>query len=159
MFFIGIITNQKNELYIREKLSHLLPEENILFIYDRNIANMKNIQFETIVLDAKVNNKVELRKIIANSKYLLLNTDIAMDMEVFNNLNLTVITYGFNNKATFTVSSLEEKTIIICLQRIIFNRFGRKIEPQEYEIEIDENIEKYTIIATKILRILYAKKE
>ena len=46
---------------------------------------------------------------------LLLNADIAMDMEVFNNLNLTVITYGFNNKATFTVSSLEEKTIIIFL--------------------------------------------
>ena len=30
MFFIGIITNQKNELYIRNALSNFLQEENII---------------------------------------------------------------------------------------------------------------------------------
>ena len=157
MFFIGIITNQKNELYMKEQLSHFLPVENILFITDKNIANMKNIQFETIVLDANVNNKVELRKIVANSKCLLLNTDIITDTEVIHNLNLTVITYGFNNKATFTVSSLEEKTIIICLQRIIYTKARGKIEPQEYEVKIDGDIDKYAIMASNTLKILYEK--
>ena len=155
MFFIGIITNQKNEIYIRKKLSKILPEANIMFITQNNITNMKNVQFETIVIDANVKNKMELRKIVSNAKYIILNTDINMDTNIINDLNLTIITYGFNNKATFTVSSIEEQNIIICLQRIIFNKKGIKIEPQEYKIEIDENIEKYAIIASQILTVMY----
>ena len=155
MFFIGIITNQKNEIYIRKKLSKILPEANIMFIRENNISNMKNVQFETIVIDANVKNKVELRKIVSNAKNIILNTDINMDTNIINDLNLTIITYGFNNKATFTVSSMEEPNIIICLQRIIFNKKGIKIEPQEYKIEIDENIEKYAIIASQILTVMY----
>lgn len=155
MFFIGIITNQKNEIYIKNKLCSILSEANIIFITENNISNIKNIQFETIIIDDNIKNKIELRKIISNAKYVILNTDINMNMNIINNLNLTIITYGFNNKATFTVSSMEETNIIICLQRIIINKKGIKIEPQEYKIEIDENVEKYAIIATQILNIMY----
>ena len=122
MFFIGVVTNQKNEIYIKNKLSDLLPEENIIFITEKNISNIKNIKFETIVIDAKINNKTDFRKILSNAKYVILNSDIEMDVELFTNLSLTVLTYGFNNKATFTVSSVTENTIIICLQRIILNK-------------------------------------
>lgn len=155
MFFIGIITNQKNEIYIKNKLCSILSEANIIFITENNISNIKNIQFETIIIDDNIKNKIELRKIISNAKYVILNTDINMNMNIINNLNLIIITYGFNNKATFTVSSMEETNIIICLQRIIINKKGIKIEPQEYKIEIDENVEKYAIIATQILNIMY----
>ena len=71
------------------------------------------------------------------------------------NLNLTVITFGFNNKATFTVSSIEENNIIICLQRIIYNKDEEKIEPQEYKLEVPENVEKHTAILIHIIKILY----
>lgn len=155
MFFIGVITNQKNELYVKNELSKILPVENIIFITEKNILNIKNIKFETIIIDTKINNKLELRKIIANANYILLNADIDVNLETMHNLNLTVITYGFNNKSTFTVSSIEENNIIICLQRIIFSKKGKKIEPQEYELKIDENIEKYIIIAIKIIKLLY----
>ncbi len=155
MFFIGVITNQKNELYMKDKLSKILPVENIIFINEKNIINIKNIKFETIVIDTKINNKIELRKIISNSKYLILNSDIKIDLEAIRNLNLIVITYGFNNKTTFTVSSIEENNIIICLQRIILNKKGEEIEPQEYELEMVENVEKYAIISSKIVDILY----
>lgn len=156
MFFVGFITNQKNESYIKNKLSKVLPPENIIFITDKNISNVKNIKFETIVIDSKINNKVELRKILSTSKYVILNFDVEMNLEVINDLNLTVITYGFNNKSTFTVSSITENSIIICLQRIIFNQEGVEIEPQEYQFKIDENIEKYAIIASEILIVLYS---
>ena len=73
------------------------------------------------------------------------------------NLNLTVITYGFNNKSTFTVSSIEENNMIICLQRVIFNKNGSKIEPQEYQIEIPQNIDKYAVIAFEIFKTIYTK--
>lgn len=157
MFFIGVVTNQKNESYIKNKLSKILPIENIIFITDKNILNVKNIKFETIIIDAKINNKVELRKILSTAKYVILNSDIDMNLEVINDLNLTVITYGFNNKSTFTVSSITENSIIICLQRIIFGKNGIEIEPQEYRFKIDKNIEKYAIIASGIILILYSK--
>ena len=156
MFFVGVVTNQKNELYIKNKLCKIMPVENIIFITEKNITNIKNIQFETIVIDAKINNKTEIRKIVSNSKYVILNSDIDANVEMMNDLKLTVFTYGFNNKSTFTVSSIQEKNMIICLQRIILNKRKRIIEPQEYEIEIEENIDKYAIIATEILTLLYS---
>ena len=156
MFFIGVITNQKNEMFIKNKLCKIFPIQNIIFINEKNILNIKNIKFETIIIDAKINNKVELRKILSNSNYVILNSDIEMNLDVISDLNLIVITYGFNNKSTFTVSSITENSIIICLQRIIFNKKGVKLEPQEYELEMHENVEKYAIIGTEILKILYS---
>ena len=156
MFFMGVVTNQKNEIYIKNKLSDLLPEENIIFITEKNISNIKNIKFETIVIDAKINNKTDFRKILSNAKYVILNSDIEMDVELFTNLSLTVLTYGFNSKATFTVSSVTENTIIICLQRIILNKKGGMIEPQEYQMENSKNTEKYAIIAASIVNIIYS---
>ena len=103
MFFLGVVTNQKNESYIKNKLSKVLPSENIIFITDKNILNVKNIKFETIIIDAKINNKVELRKLLSTAKYVILNSDIDINLEVINDLNLKVIKYGFNNKSIFTV--------------------------------------------------------
>ncbi len=157
MFFIGVITNQKNELYVKNELSKILPVENIIFITEKNILNIKNIKFETIIIDTKINNKLELRKIIANANYILLNADIDVNLETMHNLNLTVITYGFNNKSTFTVSSIEENNIIICLQRIIFGKNEKKYEPQEYEVKLQKNVDKYAIIAMSIFNIIYGK--
>ena len=147
MFFIGIITNQKNERYVKNELS----QENILFINDKTIANMKNIKFDAIVIDNKINNRNNLRKILSNTKYVILNSDIEIDLEVIKGLDTTIITYGFNSKSTFTVSSLTENNIIICLQRIIFKPNGEKVEPGEYQLNLDENTEKYAIIFTRIL--------
>ena len=155
MFFIGVITNQKNEIYVREKLKKIIPIENIIFITEKNIFNIKNIKFETIIIDSKLNNINELRRIISNAKYIILNADIQMDFDIINDLQLNIITYGFNNKSTFTVSSIEENDIIICLQRIILNKKNIKIEPQEYKLKNKKNTDKYTIIATSIIEILY----
>lgn len=155
MFFIGVITNQKNENYMKDNISKIVPEENIVFITDKNIFNIKNIKFETVIIDSKINNKTELRKILSLTKYIILNADIDMNLEVIKDLDLTVITYGFNNKSTFTVSSITENSIIICLQRIILGKNGEEIEPQEYQLKTAKNIEKYAIIATEITSIIY----
>ena len=151
MFFIGIITNQKNERYVKNELS----QENVLFINDKTISNMKNIKFDAIVIDSKINNRNNLRKILSNTKYVILNSDIEIDLEVIKGLDITIITYGFNSKSTFTVSSLTENNIIICLQRIIFKPNGKKVEPGEYRLKLDENTEKYATIFTRILEELY----
>ena len=134
-----------------------MPVENIIFINDKNISNVKNIKFETIIIDAKIKNKFELRKILSNAKYIILNSDIELDINILNDLNLVVITYGFNNKSTFSVSSITENSMIICLQRIIFGKNEKKYEPQEYEVKLQKNVDKYAIIAMSIFNIIYGK--
>ena len=83
--------------------------------------------------------------------------DIEVDIDIVNNLNLKIITYGFNSKSTFTVSSVTENSVIICLQRTILNIYDKKIEPQEYQLKNDKNIEIQAIIASKIVNILNSK--
>lgn len=157
MSLIGIITNQKNEMYIKKELLKNSISDNIIFINEKNISNMKNIKFEVIVIDKKINNKVEFRKIISGANNIILNMDIEVDIDIVNNLNLKIITYGFNSKSTFTVSSVTENSVIICLQRTILNIYDKKIEPQEYQLKNDKNIEIQAIIASKIVNILNSK--
>lgn len=154
MSLIGIITNQKNEIYIRKELIKNSIADNIIFINDKNIINMKNIKFDIMVIDNKLNNKIEFRKIISGANYILLNMDIEIDINNINDLSLKIITYGFNSKSTFSVSSVTENNIIICLQRTIYDIFNKKIEPQEYRLENYENIDIHVIIASKIVNIL-----
>ena len=70
--------------------------------------------------------KKEIRKIISSCKYLVLNHDIEIENSIIEDLDLTIITYGFNGKSTFTISSIEENNLIICLQRIIFKKIIKK---------------------------------
>ena len=46
MFFIGIITNQRNEMFIKRKLYNIIPRDSVIFITEKNIDNIKNIKFE-----------------------------------------------------------------------------------------------------------------
>ena len=157
MSFIGIITNPKNEEYMKKILHKKFNISQIIFITDNNIENMKNIRFETIVVDSLIKDIKNLKFIISNAKCIVLNSDLVINLDLLDNLNLVVISYGFNNKATFTVSSVSDSNIIICLQRIINNIYGEKYEPQEFEIEIEKNVDIYAIIYAKIIRMIYQK--
>ena len=42
MFFIGIISEEKNEKYIKEMLKHNINNSNVIFINEKNIDNIKN---------------------------------------------------------------------------------------------------------------------
>lgn len=157
MSFLGIIANQKHEEYMKKIISKYIPIDYIIFINDKNINNMKNIKFNVIVMDKNIKKNEILKNILKHSRYVVLNSDMKIDEGLLENLNLEVITYGFNSKATFTISSVEENKIIICLQRIIKNIYGNQYEPQEFEIIQEENREKSLMIATKILSIMMEK--
>ena len=51
MFFIGIISEEKNEKYIKEMLKHNINNSNAIFINEKNIDNIKNVKFKIIVLN------------------------------------------------------------------------------------------------------------
>lgn len=154
MSFIGIITNPKNKEYMLKRLSNHF---HVIFITDKNIEEVKDTKFETIIIDTNMKDIRNLKIVVANTKYIILNSDLVIDFDILENLNLMVISYGFNNKATFSVSSVTENNIIICLQRIIKDIFSEIYEPQEFEMKMDENIDIYAIISVCIILIFYQK--
>ena len=76
MSFIGIVTNSKNEESMVKKIFKLFPADNIIFITSKNIDNIRNIQFETVVINGNIKDDVKLKNIITKSKYVILNTDV-----------------------------------------------------------------------------------
>ena len=51
MFFIGIVSEEKNEKHIKDILKQKIENENVVFINEKNIENIKNIKFKIIVLN------------------------------------------------------------------------------------------------------------
>lgn len=158
MSLVGIIANQKNEEYMMNVLKKQLGEENIINITNKNIMNIKNVHFETILLDKKIEMKQEIKRIISNAKYIVVNTDMKENRDILQDLDLTIITYGFNSKCTLTPSSVTDNTVIICLQRIIKNKKQEQCEPQEWEYKIDENIDISSIMGMLGVLLIEGKK-
>lgn len=168
MAFIGIIAESKNEMQIKRILENNLnspnKEHTIIVINDKSIENIKTIKFETILvitLDEITNDEV-INELFEKTKYLIINTDMDIsNLEVINNMKLKVITFGFNQKATITASSVEENTML-CLQRSITDVNGNILEPQEIEVKtINKKLSNSThnIMAIASILLIYGKKE
>ena len=156
MFFIGIVSEEKNEKHIKDILKQKIENENVVFINEKNIENIKNIKFKIIVLNKGIYNK-NIKNILLNAEYLILNSDINVKIDLIENLDLKVITYGFNSKSTVTASSVTEEEMLICVQRNIINIKGKKIEPQEINIEKDIMLDNYDNMYIMCLAIIYGK--
>ena len=156
MFFIGIVSEEKNEEHIKDILKQKIENENVIFKNEKNIENIKNIKFKIIVLNKGIDNK-NIKNILLNAEYLILNSDINVKIDLIENLDLKVITYGFNSKSTVTASSVTEEEMLICVQRNIINIKGKKIEPQEINIEKDIMLDNYDNMYIMCLATIYGK--
>lgn len=159
MPFIGIITDEKSENYIRREIikNLKLSESNVLFIKEKSVENIKNIKFETIIFARKFKNMEVLNKIIENAKNLIINTDIIKNIEQFEKLNINIITYGFNSKAKITASSVEEDERLICVKEDIKTINNKIIEPEEIKIQESEDVK--NIMAVVAILLIYEKKK
>lgn len=157
MPFIGIIAEESKENCIRRQIIERLNlrESSVLFIKEKSIENIKNIKFETILLDREFKNVEMLKILLKNVKYLVINSDIGCNLNLLDNLEMTVITYGFNSKSTITASSVNEEEVLVCVQRNILDVKKRKIEPQEIKREM-QNDARSTMAITAIL-LIYGK--
>ena len=157
MPFIGIISEENLENCIRREILDKLQlrESNVLFIKEKSIENIKNIKFETIIIARQFKNIELLKKILENATYLIINSDIENNLNLLQNINAIVITYGFNSKATITASSVEDEEIMLCIQRTLENKNKKEIEPQEIKMSIFENVNCTMAIASILL--LYGK--
>ena len=166
MTFIGIIADERKEKHIEKVLIKYLKQKiKIIFINKNNIDNMKNIKFETILLlnnsEKLFNENYALKQIIENAKYFIINSDTETNLEILNNLNLNVITYGFNSKASITASSVTDEDILLCVQRNLQTIEGKIIESQEIRTRFNENIRVCTyneIMGIASLLLIFDKK-
>lgn len=165
MSFIGIIAANKEFECIKNLIYKVERNNiNIIKITEKNIENIKNIKFDTILIckeisNFKINEEV-LKQIIRCAKYLVINTDISIENSFFCDISIKIITYGLNQKATITVSSIGEENIMICLQRNILNLKNNIIEPYEVNIKIEKinNKKIYNYLASYTILTLYEAK-
>ena len=161
MALIGIICDSKDEKYLKKTLEKNLNSNNktnaIIIINQNSVDNIQNVQFETILINSNneevLSKKNIINKVLSASKYLILNGDLKINIDEINNVNLSVITYGFNSKSTVTASSVEDD-IFICLQRKIMDIKDNIIDEQEIKIcknKEDNKIELVMAIATIML--------
>lgn len=166
MYFIGIVSNNKSFEKIRKKILENIKDinMNIININFQTIENIQNVKFETIVIDnnlEKLKNKINyLEKICINSKYVLLNTDVNLGIDIFDAKKINIITYGLNQKATVTVSSIKDTDISIYIQRNIKNIRNEIIEVEERNIKIKEKckIKAYEILIIYMILRIYEYK-
>lgn len=159
MSLIGILTETKNKVYLKEALKKR-QLENVFFLTEVTAQNMRNVKFDTFLLGKKIIKKQEtIREIAKRTDYFILNSDIKDNLLLLENLDLKIITYGYNQKASVTTSSVQEGKVIVCLQRGIKNIYQEEIEPQEIELEMDKNANDSAILELASLLFLYAKKK
>lgn len=164
MAFIGIISDSKSEKLIKMILDEKLGKvNNIIIINSKSVDNLKNIKFETILIannNAIIKENSEaINKIVANTKYLIINADIELEFQLDEKVELNVITFGFNPKATITASSVEDD-VLLCIQRNIRDIEENLIEQQEIKITFfGENIGINTnnLMGISAILLLYGK--
>lgn len=159
MNFLGYCVEKKYEGILKQSLKNIIGRNELIAINDNSIDNIKNIKFETIIINKELkdnNQKEKMKKLISNAKYLAINSD-KVDLSILQNINVMPITYGYNSKATVTMSSVENEKLILCLQRSITNVLNKTIEPQEICIDVvDDNVmDRYLMMCINIVRLLY----
>lgn len=162
MAFIGIITSKKNEDILISSLTrytnNFKTKLNMIIINESNIENIKNIKFDTIIMNEKNSliheKQLLLKQILSKTDFLILNSDIYNNIRILDKLKLNIITFGLNLKATVTASSIENDMISICVQRAFKNSFGNIIESGESSFS-SHNLDTYRAIIAYILSLLY----
>ena len=160
MPFIGIIAKECDSNFIKNEILKNASKNKfeILNINQNNIENIKNIRFETIIINEDITGFLEsskyLEELIKYSKYLIVNSDINKNINLLDLSEDKIITYGLNHEATITISSVKDEDILICVQKSFKDINENIIEQQEINIKIVKNNLKKLCNSLSIFTIL-----
>lgn len=142
MPFIGIVSKENDSNFIKNEIAKNATSNKleIININKKSIENIKNIKFDVLVINEDIEellkNSNYLEDILKKANYVIINSDINNNVL---NIGANIITYGFNAKATITISSIKKENIMLCIQRNIKRIDGKLIEEQEKNIQIEKN--------------------
>ncbi len=163
MSLVGIVANDIDFKNIRKAFSKkdISKSVSIIEINENNIKNIRNIYFETLFFCKEINfSNVELSyldKICENVSYLVINSDFNLHIPPLISESCTVITFGLNQKATVTVSSISENGFVLSLQQNItkHNKKIKEMEEKSIRTKNTNNFKLYKILVEYIIKIIY----
>ena len=160
MIFIGIVTEIKSENYIKkiQNNNSVLKKYHIIFIRENSIDNIKNIKFETIIVNREFEDKDSLDKLIAKSEYVIVNEDIGTIIDLLKDIKSNIITYGFNSKSTITMSSVTDDSIQVSVQRNIISKKS-EVEQQEISLNKEAKSDVYDIMLLISLLLIHNNED
>ena len=160
MIFIGIVTDIKSENYIKkiQNNNSVLKKYHIIFIRENSIDNIKNIKFETIIVNREFEDKDSLNKLIAKSEYVIVNEDIGTIIDLLKDIKSNIITYGFNSKSTITMSSVTDDSIQVSVQRNIIRKKS-EVEQQEISLKKKKKSDVYDIMLLISLLLIHNNED
>ena len=144
MPFVGIVSKENDSNFIKNAINKNSKENNfeIININKKSIENIKNVKFDVLVICENIEkilkNSLYLEEIIKKADYIIVNSDVKENLSILKNVETNIVTYGFNAKATITISSIKEEKTMVCIQRKI-NGINNIIEEQDFNIEIEKN--------------------
>ena len=144
MPFVGIVSKENDSNFIKNAISKNSKENNfeIININKKSIENIKNVKFDILVIceniEKIIKNSLYLEEIKKKADYIIVNSDVKENLSILKNVETNIVTYGFNAKATITISSIKEEKTMVCIQRKI-NGINNIIEEQDFNIEIEKN--------------------
>ncbi|MBP5426394.1 MAG: hypothetical protein J6Y29_00610 [Clostridiales bacterium] len=134
---------------------------------DIHALMFENIKFDILILDGSTESFIQnsfsvLKSILSLLKpnaYLIINSD---NFDVFNYFSLKhchIITYGFNNLANLSTSSigdfLYDSSFMCSLTKTIHSYNGITFEPQEYVFKLPyHSINPYNMLAVAMLAMV-----
>ena len=85
-----------------------------------------------------------------------MNTDLNKELNFSQKCKEKIITFGLNHKATVTISSITESSILVYLQRNVKDKKDKLIEVGEKQVKInkDNKIKVYEILIIYIISII-----
>lgn len=145
MALVGIVAKKQDIKSIERQIKN--ESIKIIEVKNENIEHLKNVKFDEIIVlkNIKLDDKTYkyMKQIMSNVNYLIINSDIDIEFDK-NQIDIPIkmITFGFNSKATITISSIKEDKIVVCIQRNIEKINKQIIEVQEKEVKIDSQKDK-----------------
>ncbi len=144
MPFVGIISKENDSNFIKNAIckNSKFNKFEVLNINKKSIENIKNIKFDILVISENIEtllkNSKYLEEILNKTDFIIVNSDIKNNLSLMKFIGANIITYGFNAKATVTISSIKDENTMLCVQRTI-NGAKEIIDVQEFSIQIEKN--------------------
>lgn len=155
MFLVGVFADKKTQKMLEQNREDV----EIIPVSPETVKNMKNVTFDTIIIDKEMEDMEKIEPFMKKSEYIVFNSDRKNTIPQIKNKQVTFITYGFNSKSTVTASSIMEEEILICLQRNVKSKSGNIIEPQEFWVKANQRNDVYEIMAETCMDLIYGNKK
>lgn len=76
-------------------------------------------------------------------------------LEIFEKNRIPIISCGMNSKNTVTISSLNNKNLLLALQRTIIGLNENETEPGEFKIKLKKDYKPFSVMASAAVLLLY----